>query len=534
MVKKLLFAVWATLWLAGCATPAPTSTPPPSTPTAAPTRVPTSVPTSAPTRVPTAAPTNTPLRKDLTELTVTEAAAAIRSQQITSVALTEALIKKIEAGKDLNAFIFFDKARALEVAKQADQAVSQGKALGPLHGVPLVVKDNIHVAGIPNTAGTPALKNFIPKENAPVIQALTDAGAIIIGKTNMHELAFGITSNNAAFGAVKNAYDPTRFAGGSSGGTAAAIAARMVPGGLGRDTGGSIRIPAALNGIAGFRPTFKRYSQDGITPLATTRDTAGPMARSVADLVLLDGVITGDQSKLEPTSLKGLRLGVYKAYFFQNIDAETLKLTENALDTLKQAGVEIVEVDIPVLSDLNEKVGFPVASYEANRDITAYLKKYQVGITIQELASKIASPDVKGVFDYAILGKQATSEAAYQDAINKYRPQLQQAYADAFKTYQIDALIFPTTPLPAQPVVGSDENVTLNGKPVPTFPTFIHNTEPGSNAGIPGLTMPIGRTTNGLPIGIGLDGPAGGDRRLLAIGLALETLFKPLPAPTIK
>ncbi|MBX9253278.1 indoleacetamide hydrolase [Desmonostoc muscorum CCALA 125] len=459
---------------------------------------------------------------DLTSLTITGAAADIRDRHLTSVALTEALLRNVDAGRHLNALIYWDSAHALAAAQNADQAINQGQSLGPLHGVPLVLKDNIHVARIPNTAGTPALRHFIPTEDAPVAKTLRDAGAIILGKANMHELGWGITSNNATFGPVKNAYDQSRFAGGSSGGTGAAIAARMAAGGLGTDTGGSVRIPAALNGIMGFRPTVKRYAQEGITPISSTRDTAGPMARSVADLALLDSVITEDFSPLEPRVLKGLRLGVDRGYFYRDIDTETLKITEAALTKLRLAGIEIIELNIPHLAELYAKIALPIALYEGKRDLLTYLATYQVGVTLNELASQIASPDVKALFAATIVGPQAISEAVYREALTIFRPQLQQAYAEAFEQCRIDALIFPTTPLPAQPILGSDENVMLNGHLAPTFSTFIQNTDPGSLVGIPGLTLPIGQTAQGLPIGIELDGPIQSDRRLLSIGLALE------------
>ena len=469
--------------------------------------------------------------QELTELSAVEAAARIRAGTLKSEDLVRALIDVIERKRDLNAFITFDRDRALASARKADTLAARKSFAGVLHGVPIVVKDNIHVAGVPSSAGTPALKAFVPTRNAPVAEKLIRAGAIVLGKTNMHELAFGITSNNAAFGPARNAYDPSRIAGGSSGGTGNAIAARMAAAGLGSDTGGSVRIPAALNGISGLRPSLGRYSQEGITPIAHTRDTAGPMAREVADLVLLDTIITGARDKVAPASLRGLRVGVPRAVFWKNLDPETERLATAALDRLRGAGAEVVEVDMPGLAELNGKVSFPVALYEANVDLTRYLKRYRIPLDIKGLAERIASPDVKGLFASAIVpgAKDAIPEKVYRDALVT-RPALQRLYAETFKTHGIAALVFPTTPLPAAPV-GDDQTTKLNGADVPTFSTFIQNTDPGSNAGIPGLTVPIGRTAAGLPVGLALDGPAGSDRRLLGIGLALEALFGRLPAP---
>jgi indoleacetamide hydrolase len=469
--------------------------------------------------------------QDLTELSAGEAAARIRAGALRSEDLVRALADVIERRRDLNAFITFDRERVLASARKADRLAARRSFAGPLHGVPIVVKDNIHVAGQPNSAGTPGLKAFVPARNAPVAEKLIRAGAIVLGKTNMHELAFGVTSHNRAFGPARNAYDSSRIAGGSSGGTGSAIAARMAPAGLGSDTGGSVRIPAALNGIAGLRPTTGRYSQEGITPIAHTRDTAGPMAREIADLVLLDSIVTSARDPVTATPLRGLRLGMPRAVFWEGLETETEQLATAALERLREAGVEVVEVELPGLAEVNGKVSLPIVLYEANADLTRYLKRYRIGLDLAGLAERIASPDVKGLFTSAIVpgATGAISEKAYRDALAA-RPALQRLYAEAFATHRVAALVFPTTPLPAAPV-GDDQTTTLNGADVPTFPTFIRNTDPGSNAGIPGLTVPIGRTEAGLPVGLELDGPAGSDRKLLAIGLSLETLFGRLPAP---
>src|SRR5881628_475301 len=233
---------------------------------------------------------------DVTDLGVADAAALIRAKKVTSVELTQAYLARAEANRDLNAFITLDGAAALKAARRADRDLALNLPKGVLHGVPLVVKDNVHVADLPNTAGTPGLRDFVPKEHAPTVKRLIGEGAVILGKTNMHELAFGVSGYNEAFFTAqpigtRNPYDRTRIAGGSSSGTGAAIAARLAPGGLGSDTGGSVRIPAALTGGAGLRPTLGRYSQEGVTPIAHSRDTVGPMAQTVADVALLDSVV---------------------------------------------------------------------------------------------------------------------------------------------------------------------------------------------------------------------------------------------------
>jgi mandelamide amidase len=473
---------------------------------------------------------------DLTRLGVADAAQLIRAKQVTSLELTEAFLARAEANRDLNAYITLDRASALAAARRADADLAAGKTPGPLHGVPLAVKDNVHVAGMPNTAGTPALKSFVPREHAPVAKKLVDAGAIVLGKTNMHELAFGISGYNEGFFTAqpigtRNPYDRTRIAGGSSSGTGAAIGGRLAPGGLGSDTGGSVRIPAALTGGAGLRPTIGRYSQDGVTPISHSRDTAGPMARTVADVALLDSVITGG-SVPAPASLPHVALGVYRGYFFNNLDADTRAVMDGALDKLRRAGVTIVEVDMPELKKLNDGASFPVALYEAYDDLKAYLAKYQTGLSVEQVAAQIASKDVKGTYEGLVLPRKlpvanGVIDAApvYNAAMKQARPALFEHFTATFQKYGIDALIGPTTPHVA--VAQGPEASAL-----PTFLLFIQNTDPGSNAGIPGLTIPAGLgPSTGLPVGISLDGPRNSDTRLLAIGMAIERLLGPTPPP---
>ncbi|WP_421980086.1 indoleacetamide hydrolase [Roseibium sp.] len=467
--------------------------------------------------------------QDITDLTAAEAAKAIADKKLTATELVNALIAR--TGDDPgNVYISFDSGGAAAAAAAADERVAAGEELGPLHGVPIVVKDNIASQGLPTTGGTPALKDWVPAADAPVLAKLRDAGAILIGKTNLHELAFGITSNNAAFGAVANAYDPGRFAGGSSGGTGAAVGARLAPAGLGTDTGGSVRIPAALNGVSGLRPTVGRYPAGGIIPISATRDTAGPIARSVADLVLFDTVITGTDKTIAPADLSFVRLGVPSG-LTENLSPETERLFREALATLEKAGVTLVEVDISSELDLAAKAGFPIALWEVRRDLAAFLEKSGSGLTLEDVAAGVASPDVKFVFENLVLGDQAIPDEVYAAAMTDLRPLVQSGYAEVFAENRLDALVFPTTPLAAQPISGSDMTVSLNGEDVPTFQTFIRNTDPGSIAGIPGLSLPIGLTADGLPVGLELDGPAYSDRHLLAVGLAVESALPGMQAP---
>jgi indoleacetamide hydrolase len=369
----------------------------------------------------------------------------------------------------------------------------------------------------------------VPAADAPVLKKLRDAGAVVLGKTNLHELAFGISGYNPAYNTspnvgVRNAYDVSKMAGGSSAGTAAALGSRMAPAGLGTDTGASVRLPCALNGCASLRPTVGRYSQAGIAPISHTRDTAGPMAVAMADVELMDRVITG-AAATQPADLKAVRVGI-AADFTANMDADTQAAFNGAIAKLKAAGVTVVDVTMPNLATINGNVGFPVALYEAYDDMVSYLATYNTGVSIAQLAAGIASPDVKGTYDGLVIPRKLPAptglvDAApvYNAAMTVHRPALIKLYADTFANNQLDALIFPTVPrvaLTANADASSLENFLL----------FIQNTDPGSNAGIPGIQVPIGLgASSKLPVGLELDGPAGSDRRLVAIGMAIEAVL---------
>src|SRR5215472_12305164 len=331
----------------------------------------------------------------LTELGAAEAAAANRSGDMSAQALVEALLDRCARAAPLNAFISLDPDAVRAAARVADQRRRRGERLGALHGVPLVLKDNFDTADYPTTAGTPALAAHRPRRNGTAVQRLLDAGALILGKANMQELAFGPTSNNAAFGPVHNPYDRSRIPGGSSGGTGAAVAARLAPAGLGTDTGGSVRVPASLSGVVGFRPTTLRWPQDGIVPISHTRDTAAPLARCVADCVLLDGIVAGSATSLSAISLKGLRLGVPRGYFWEDLDAEVETILADALARLSAAGAVLVEGDIEDVAALDAAAGFPIALYEFVTDFNRYLAEHATGLDFAAVAAQVKSPMVK-------------------------------------------------------------------------------------------------------------------------------------------
>ncbi|MCK1591389.1 indoleacetamide hydrolase [Bradyrhizobium sp. 169] len=470
---------------------------------------------------------------DFDQLTLTQAVADLRAGKVTSTALTTEALARAKANADLNAFVTLDEAGALKAAAAFDANDNKDKPLG---GVPIVIKDNIEVTGLPCSAGTPALKHYVPRADAPVVAKLRAAGAVIIGKTSMHELAFGISGYNTAFktGAefgVRNAYDRTLIAGGSSSGTGVAIGARIVAGGLGTDTGGSVRVPAALNGCASLRPTVGRYPQAGIAPISHTRDTAGPMAATAADVELLDRVIAGGEA-VQAADLKQMRIGIVRS-MLTNLDADTNAAFHAAVAKMKAQGVTMVEIEMPQLAEFNGQVSFPVALYEAYDDLVAYLDHTGTGLSIEAMARDISSADVKGTYDGLVIprklpapdGTLVDAKPIYDAAINSARPALQVLYSRTFADNRLDAIAFPTTPRVA--IASNPDSSSLEN-----FGLFIQNTDPGSNAGIPGIQIPIALgAVSKLPIGLELDGPAGSDRRLLALGMALEKVFGRLPAP---
>jgi indoleacetamide hydrolase len=472
------------------------------------------------------------------ELTATEVVAAIARGELTALSCVEAVLAQADARADLGAVAALDRDGAREAAARVDADRADGAVLGPLAGLPLLVKDNINTTTLPTTGGTPALRDVRPTADAAVLAPLRAAGAIVVGTATMHELAFGVTTTNLSPGAAiaRNPYDTSRIPGGSSGGTAAAIAARIVPAGLGTDTGASVRIPAAFCGIAGFRPSTggprRRYSGAGVLPLSHTLDTVGPLGRTVRDVALLDAVVTGGTVPA-PADLAGLRIGT-PAVLWSDLERSVAAVMDEARGRLADAGVVLVDVDMPEALALADQIVFPLALHEPRTAVPEYLRETGVeGITLDMIASAIAGPDVRAAFS------AVTADAfgdAYPDAIGVHRPRLQRLYADHLAEHALDAILFPTSPVLPAPIDAVNGSGTLNvdgGPPVDTFTTTIRMMAPGSCAGVPSLSLPAGRTPGGLPVGLNLEGPVDGDTRLLAIGMAVEALLGTLPAPPL-
>jgi len=469
----------------------------------------------------------------LLELSAGEAVAHMARGDFTVEHYARALLARCEALHALNAFITLEPQQVLQAARACDRHRRSGGKLGPLFGLLIPVKDSVNTAEYPTTSGTPALRHFRPADDAPIVKSLRAGGAIVLGKTNLHELSGGWTSNNLAFGAVHNPYDSTRIPGGSSGGTAVAVAARMAPLGVGEDTEGSVRVPAALCGISGFRPTTGRYSTKACAPISPLFDQVGPLARTVSDLALFDSVAANDWRPLEPRPLQGLRFGVVRDYWFTDLEEQVESLTDKALQKLRHAGAEIVETELPGLQYLIELTTDPVQKHDVRIALPRYLEDYGAKLTLEQVVSQ-ASPDIQATFRSDVLpgSKNFVPDPAYVAARDIHLPALRRLYSDYFARTGVAALVFPATMAPATPI-GQDDTVDIRGRKISFATVAGRNIAPGSTAGIPGLVLPAGLTSTGLPVGIEFDGPSGSDRALLAISLSIERVLGGIAAPQV-
>lgn len=400
--------------------------------------------------------------------------------------------------------------------------ISDEPMKGSLAGIPCAVKDNIDAAGLATTAGTPALRESVPVRDAPVVRALKDQGALLTGKTNLHELAFGITSNNVAYGPVRNPHDVSRSAGGSSGGSAVAVATGVVPFALGTDTGGSARIPAAHCGIVGFRPSTGRYSSDGVVRLSNTRDTVGVLATSVSDVRQVDEVLTGAGRRTDSPAINGLRIGVPVSGYVDDLDPEVATAFASALRAAESAGAVLVDINVSELIALDEQCGFPIVLFEAPRQLDSYLaglRDEHRFLTFADLVSTVASPDVRGVLEQTL--EHPVSAEDYAAAL-RIRDDIVTVQRQVLSEHDVDVFAYPTVPL-LPPPLGDDIETEMGGVMVPVFATSIRNASPATLIGSPAISLPCGTSSGGLPIGISLEGLPGDDAALLDRASWLES-----------
>jgi len=403
----------------------------------------------------------------------------------------------------------------------AGEVAARSYGVGELAGIPLAVKDNIDTRDAPTTAGTAALQGRVPRADNTAVARVRAASGLLAGKTVMHELSLGITSNNAVTGPARNPYDPSLIAGGSSGGTATAVAAGMVPAGLGADTGGSVRQPASLCGLVGFRPTVGRYPPGGAVPLSRTRDTIGPMARSVADVVLLDAVLAGAPAASGPVPLRGIRIGVPENPFYRDLDAEVDVIARRTLERLAVSGAELVPVDLSETAERADGAGTPIVLHELARDLPGYLDGQGYELSFDDVRHGVRSPDVRELLGD---GAEAEIDAELYRMAMVEREHARHEYQELLARHDLRALLQPTCPLPARPI-GQDTTVELNGRSVPTFGAYVRHANLAGVLGLPAISVPAGHTVTGLPVGFEINSSPGDDDTVLGLAASVEAVL---------
>jgi aspartyl-tRNA(Asn)/glutamyl-tRNA(Gln) amidotransferase subunit A len=450
--------------------------------------------------------------KQLAFASIAEIAKLYRARKLSPVELTRLQLERIERiNPTVNAYITVCAESALKQAARAEadlcaKSPRNRRDLGLLHGIPISLKDNICTKDVRTTGGSQVLRDFIPLHDASVVLALKKAGAVILGKTNLHEFAYGVTTDNPHFGAARNPWDLERTPGGSSGGSAAALAAGLCYGSIGTDTGGSIRIPASLCGVVGLKPGLGRVRTDGVIPLSVTLDFVGPLARTVNDAsLLLEAIFVRGKNEGKPRAATGnrpLRLGIPKEFFLDVIDDAVEAAFESAMKLLKKRGTKFKIVRVGRLAE-TEHAGNQIAWAEAT------LYHQQAGWFPARAAEYGA--DVRSRLE---MGTKVTA-VDYLKA-RETREKFISEFHAALEQNDIDALVAPTTPIPA-PHIG-EESVTVRGEKHPTRALLLRLNRPANLAGVPAITVPCGLTRQGLPVGVQL--MAGWTRELLLLELA--------------
>lgn len=457
--------------------------------------------------------------EELTWLSLADAGEQIRRRALSPVELTRAYLDRIQQKDgDLLAYITVLRAEALAAATAAEQEIGQGRYRGPLHGIPIALKDLVMTRGVRTTCGSRILRDWVPESDATVASRLAEAGAVLLGKLNMHEFAYGPTGMNPHHGTPKNPWGPHRMPGGSSSGSAVAVAMGLCAGTLGTDTGGSIRIPASLCGIVGLKPTYGRVSRAGVIPLAWSLDHVGPMARTVTDAALLLQVLAGSDPADPSTAtvpvpeyrqalqgdVRGLRLGLPKEYFFEKVDPEVRAAVLQAARALEGLGASVEEVSLPRIPHAGPAV-FAIISSEA----TAYHEPY-LKTRAAEYGADVRARLMTGQF---VLATQYLKAQRARRIIR--------AEVDAALT-RVDALLIPSTPIPAPRT--DQREVTLDGSIEDARSWLTRCTRPINLTGHPALSIPCGLTAGGLPIGLQLVGRNFDEATLLRLGAAYEAV----------
>ncbi len=476
--------------------------------------------------------TTTPADDELAELGVAAAAAAIRNGDITSESYSTALLRRARKYSDLNSFITIDESAVLAAATAADQARAAGSS-APLLGVPLGVKDSYATRGLRTTLGVETLGSFEPRQDADVVGAFKDAGGIVFGKNNLVEMSFGLTGNNRRYGQVKNPYGHDHVSGGSSSGSAAAVSARIVPAAFGGDTVGSIRVPASLCGVVGFKPTTGRWPRGGVAPIAHTLDTTGILARTVDDCALIDQLVTNEAGAppSDRSDLRGAKFAYAPRQYLDLVEPEIEAHFKDALGRLRDAGAEVVEIDLGEdFSQLADRLTWNIFFRETRQAVSNFLRRNSFPVSFDEIYHEL-KPELRDTWRHLVLpsGQGYISQETYEATLSVDRPELQRRLGAVFTHSGFDALLFPTTPC-AAPLVGNQSTFTIAGEEVSEL-SLAKNTVPTSGAGLPGISIPLGLTGNGLPTGIEIDGAYGHDRELLDLARRAQAVFDTVPAP---
>lgn len=468
---------------------------------------------------------------ELAELSAVGAVMAMRNGDMKAEDYARALLDRTQRLESLNAFRTLDREMVLEAARNADTTRSSGGSIGALHGLPIPVKDSVNTRELPTSNGTGAFRNFRPREDAKVLDPLFAQGGILMGKTNLSELSYSWTSNNAIYGPVRNPYDPTRVPGGSSGGSGVTVAARMAPIAIAEDTLGSIRVPATMCGLAGLRPSFGRYPGDGVMPLTIDKfDQVGPLARSVTDLALFDSVVTGDTSPLVETPLSSVRIGISPEYFLSGLDPEVERITSEAFLKLRAAGATLIWAEIPEAAKAAMGVALTIIAYETMPAMSAFLEEQGTGVTFEQMLEQGSQGIQETMKAFALPPNRPTQEA-YESMLAK-RQEIRKEIRLYFERQGISALAFPPIMVPP-PRIGEETVVNISGESVPLFITMARNTALGSCASMASLILPAGITSSGLPVGLEFDALTGNDRALLSLGMSLERALGPIPGPEV-